>query len=309
MREQRLSNQNTFSEDGKFDLDTYRRENSNENVVSSFENSNTQVGRVVDSIPISNVPKTFNPLNNGRTPSKSSRNKFDTNSQNDISSTNFQSTREKTKFSPSNTIADDNLDYLYNDYGSNFIGDDYISLEENNGEDNDFSDYFLDAISEEEANIRDGNTLGIFIKEPNFAIDKTPAEFDRDQAQIKNHRENGPNFLGSPDGNFNRGGTTLLEPKFSIDQDPRGDPFRGNGFPLQVDESTTRNRGEGNLLEPDFALDYDIELPNSLGPIDNTNGIVIDEPDFAIDDFDISNNTFTGPRNNSLPKGIIGNHF
>ena len=94
----------------------------------------------------------------------------------------------------------------------------------------------------------------------------------------------------------------MLEPNFSIDQNPSDDSFRKR--PSQFDKSDTKGRGGSNLLEPDFAIDFDNERPDSFGSFENTNGIDIDEPDFGIDDFQVSNKSFT--RNKSLPEGIIG---
>ena len=206
----------------------------------------------------------------------------------------------------------DELDYLYSDYENDLNGNDYLNFEDESKATDDFSDYFLNAISQEETENNEArNELGVFIKEPTFAINKTPEEFDREQAQVRNqnksvNRNQNPNFsnrqAGSSIGDGSRSGTNLLEPKFSIDQNPNDDSFQRR--PSQFGKSDTRGRGGTNLLEPDFAIDFDNERPDSFGSFDNTNGFDIDEPDFGIDDFQVSNKSVT--RNKSLPEGIIG---
>ena len=291
MRQHRLSKQNSIFDNNELNLDTYNRENNNENDVPSSRKTNTIDGRIVENNEQRNIPQSFNTFDDQRTDSEDSRKQFENSSSNEISPNNFDFNDERSQTSSPTNVLPDESDYLFNDYDNNFTGNDYLNFEDDYDERNDFSDSFLDAIPQKTINENENrNGNGVFIKEPNFAIDKTPEEFDRDQSQQRSKTRN-------------KTGTNLLEPDFSIDQDDRDDSFRG--ISSQFDESTSSKRGEGDLLEPDFALDYDIELPDSSGSFDKSNGIDIAEPDFAIDDFEVSNKTLN--RKKSLPEGIIGN--
>ena len=293
MRQQRLSKQNDLFDNNKLNLDTYIRENNNGNDVSSLRESNPVDVRIVENNERRNIPQSFNTFDDQRKNSENSRKQFENQFPNEISPNNFDFNVETPQTSSATNIRPDESDYLFNDYDANFIGNDYLNFEDDNDDSNNFSDYFVDAIPQKSFNEKENrNSLGVFIKEPNFAIDKTPEEFDRDQMQQRNKSRN-------------KAGTNILEPKFSIDQDDIDDSFRGTSS--QFDKSTSSGRGEGDLLEPDFALDYDIELPDSLGPFNKSNGIDIAEPDFTIDDFEVSNKTLNGKK--SLPEGIIGKFF
>ena len=293
MRQQRLSKQNDLFDNSELNLDTYNRENNNGNDVSSSRESIPVNVRIVESNEQRNIPQSFNTFDDQRTNSENSRKQFENPFSNEISQNNFDFNIKKPQTSLPTNVRPDESDYLFNDYDTNFIENDYLNFEDDNDDSNDFSDYFVDAIPQKSFNEKENrNSLGVFIKEPNFAIDRTPEEFDQDQTQQRSKGRN-------------KAGTNLLEPKFSIDQDDRDNSLRGTSS--QFDKSSSSGRGEGDLLEPDFALDYDIELPDSLGSFNKSNGIDIAEPDFAVDDFEVSNKTLN--RKKSLPEGIIGNSF
>ena len=328
LRQHRLSKQNNLFDNNELNLDTYDRENNKENDAPSSRKTNTIDARIVETNEQRNIPQSFNTFDDQRPDSEDSRKQFETSFSNKNVLNNFNFNKETPQTSSPTNVLPDESDYLFSDYDNSFNGNDYLNFEDDYDEQNDFSDSFLDDMPQKSINENENrNGNGIFIKEPNFAIDKTEV-FDRDQKQqrSKSRNKTGTNLLepnfsidqDDRDDSFRgissqfdtstsrgRGGEDLLEPDFSIDQDERDDSFRGSSS--QFDKSTSRQRGEEDLLEPDFALDYDIELPDSSGSFDKSKGIDIAEPDFAIDDGEDSNKTLN--RKKSLPEGIIGNSF
>ena len=192
--------------------------------------------------------------------------------------------------------------------GSNIQGERRPGLSSNGAQGSD-TDYAYDDYDENAGGLNflnsigniDTGGLGVFIREPSFAINQTLEDYDRERENQNRINQGRPS---------NRG-TNILEPEFGIDGDPNG-LFSGDQGRRRP-SSGNRQRGSGSndgrtgtdIQEPDFSIEGEtigvtIDKDGNRRPIfsnrgkgggidDRRNGINLPEPDFAVDDNNDSN--------------------
>ena len=294
MRDQRLSNQGELRSNEESALQSYGQGRSTETSNNSNRNRDFIVGRNGGSdIPSQGTGQGFDTFGERAKPS-GSRNTFASATGSGITTGGSNNQGERRPGLSNDGVQGSDTDYAYDDYDENGSGLN-----------------FLNSIG----NIDTGG-LGIFIREPSFAINKTLEEYDGERENQNRINQDRPS---------NRG-TNILEPEFGIDGDPDGlfSADQGRRRP----SSGNRQRGSGSndgrsgtdIQEPDFSMEGEtigvtIDKDGNRRPIfgnrikgggndDRRNGINLPEPDFSVDENNGSNfgsgqrfpSTFRGKR-------------
>ena len=266
MRDQRISNQGELRSNEESALQSYGQGRGAE--TSDNSNRDFIVGRSRGSdIPSQGTGQGFGE----RAKPSGSRNTFASASGSGITTGGSNNKGERRPGLSNDDDRGSDTDYAYDDYDENAGGLN-----------------FLNSIG----NIDTGG-LGIFIREPSFAINKTLEQYDRERGNQNRINQGRPS---------NRG-TNILEPEFGIEGDPNGlfSADQGRRRP----SSGNRQRGNGlndgrsgtDIQEPDFSIEGEtigvtIDKDGNRRPIfgnrggnnDRRNGINLPEPDFSVDE-------------------------